>query len=132
MQIVENDLSVEEYRMLRKICGLSEKTIEAAVKGLNNSLYAVKLLHEGKTIGMGRMIGDGGAFCQVVDICVLPEFQGQGMGKMIMDKLMEFAETLPSSCYISLIADGDAHKLYRKFGFEDVYPISRGMGFRIP
>ncbi len=131
MIIVENDLNVEEYRFLRKNCGLSEKSAEAAQTGLKNSLYSVKLQKDGQTIGMGRMVGDGGAFCQIVDICVLPKFQGNGLGKKIMEKLMEYAKTLPESCYISLIADGEAHRLYKKFGFEDVFPKSRGMGLRM-
>lgn len=83
---------------------------------------------DNETIGMGRVIGDGGCFCQVVDICVLPEFQGKGMGKLIMENINRFIENnLPKSCYISLIADGDASFLYEKYGFRDTLPESRGM-----
>jgi len=81
---------------------------------------------------MGRIIGDGGCFCQVVDICVLPENQGQGIGKVIMQQISNFIKTqLPKSCYVSLLADGDASHLYEKFGFKDTLPYSRGMALKV-
>jgi GNAT superfamily N-acetyltransferase len=43
------------------------------------------------TIAMGRIIGDGGCFFQVVDIAVLPAYQGQGLGTQIMAALMQTA-----------------------------------------
>ena len=77
---------------------------------------------------MGRIIGDSGCFCQVVDICVLNEYQGRGIGKMIMQEIKDFIDNeLPETCYISLIADGDASYLYEKFGFKDTLPASKGM-----
>lgn len=77
---------------------------------------------------MGRLIGDGGCFCQIVDICVDPNYQGLGYGKIIMGNIMNYAkEKLPSTCYISLIADGEASFLYEKFGFKDTSPQSIGM-----
>lgn len=128
LQIIENDLPPATYRHLRVISGLSAKTVEASEKGLPNSLYTVLLQKEGQAIGMGRLIGDGGCFCQVVDICVHPEFQGQGLGKRIMKSIANYIqENLPASCYVSLIADGDACFLYEKFGFRDTLPASKGM-----
>lgn len=83
-------------------------------------------------IGMGRVVGDGGCFCQVVDICVLPEFQGKGIGKVIMERICNFiANELPKSCYVSLIADGNASLLYEKFGFKDTMPESKGMFLKV-
>jgi hypothetical protein len=40
-------------------------------------------------------------------------------------------QTLPDSCYINLIADGDARHLYEKFGFADVAPASIGMALSL-
>ncbi len=51
-----------------------------------------------------------GCFCQVVDICVLPPFQGHGLGKRIMGRIMKYIdEVLPATCYDSVVADGDAY-----------------------
>ncbi len=81
---------------------------------------------------MGRVVGDGGAFFQVVDMAVEPEHQGQGIGKAIFAALVDWLrETAPDSAYVSLVADGEARHLYAQFGFEPVMPASIGMALRI-
>ncbi|HEY8575549.1 MAG TPA: GNAT family N-acetyltransferase [Devosia sp.] len=120
--------SVEDYRRLRRVSGLSEKSLEAAAAGLPNTWFAVTVRHEGRAVGMGRIIGDGGTAFQVVDIAVEPAHQGKGLGKRIMTALMDhFHAHAPETAYISLVADGDARHLYSKFGFEPVMPRSIGM-----
>lgn len=104
----------------------------AAIRGLANTLFAVQILHEGRPVGMGRVVGDGGCFYQVVDIAVLPTFQGQGLGKRIMESIMAYLrEHAPPSAYVSLIADGRAHELYAKFGFSHTAPASVGMALTV-
>ncbi|WP_079086032.1 GNAT family N-acetyltransferase [Streptomyces silvensis] len=120
--------SAETYIRLRTGAGLSAKSVEAAEAGLPNSWYGVVLLHGDEPIGMGRVIGDGGCFFQIVDICVAPEHQGAGLGKKIMGGLIaELERRAPAGAYVSLIADGDARFLYRKFGFLETAPASVGM-----
>lgn len=123
----------DDYINMRVSCGLSAKKVMAAVIGLANSLCCVSILdteNNNKFVGMGRLVGDGGCHCQVVDICVLPEYQGQGLGKLVMSKLTEFIDdNLPESCYVNLIADGEAYQLYAQYGFKEVWPASRGMGY---
>ncbi|MFC7484748.1 GNAT family N-acetyltransferase [Luedemannella flava] len=119
---------VGEYRRLREAAGLSPKGVEAAEKGLPNTWCGVTVRRGGEAVGMGRIVGDGGCFFQVVDICVLPEHQGRGLGKLIMRALLdEYDRRAPASAYLSLIADGDAQHLYRQFGFVDTAPASVGM-----
>lgn len=123
--------SVETYRALRSGSGLSGKTIEAAERGLPRSLFAVQVVDGATPIGMGRVVGDGGCFFQVVDIAVLKEHQGKGIGKMIMGEILKYIEqSVPESGYVSLIADGKAHQLYAHFGFVHTAPGSVGMVFR--
>lgn len=130
-KIIEQQIPVETYRSLRVDCGLSAKSVEASEIGLKNSVHSVMIEHENSVIGMGRIIGDGGCFCQIVDICIHPQFQGRGLGKLIMKNLTDFIQNhLPESCYISLLADGDASFLYEKFGFKDTLPQSKGMFLR--
>lgn len=125
--------SVETYRALRLASGLSPKTIEAALKGLPNTLFAVQILHDEQPVGMGRIIGDGGCFFQVVDIAVLKEHQGKGLGKRIMGEILQYIEAeVPESGYVSLIADGQAQDLYAQFGFVHTAPRSVGMAYKRP
>lgn len=122
--------SVADYRRLRTGSGLNDKSPQAAVLGLAGSWHAVTVTARasGMPVGMGRIIGDGGCHFQVVDVCVLPEHQGRGLGRRIMQELTaELNRRAPATAYVSLIADGDAHHLYRKFGFVDTAPDSIGM-----
>ncbi|MBN9285495.1 MULTISPECIES: GNAT family N-acetyltransferase [unclassified Flavobacterium] len=130
---VYQDVSPETYIHLRVSSGLSPKTPEAAETGLRHSVCSVVIMdteNDNQAVGMGRIIGDGACHCQIVDICVLPDHQKKGLGKLIMQQLKAFIdESLPASCYISLIADGDAYRLYEQYGFQEVWPASRGMAF---
>ncbi len=120
--------SVTDYRRLRENSGLSTKTLEASERGLPNTLFGVEVLVDGQVIGIGRVIGDGGCFYQVVDIAVLPEYRGQGLGKAIMKEISGYIEReIPESGYVSLLADGKAFELYQQFGFTLSAPRSVGM-----
>ncbi|MEU3356217.1 GNAT family N-acetyltransferase [Streptomyces sp. NPDC037389] len=122
--------ATETYRALRAATGLGAKSVEGSAVGLPNTWYGVLVREEGnpEPVGMGRIVGDGGCHLQIVDICVLPEHQGQGLGKRIMEALTaELERRAPEGAYVSLIADGDARHLYAKFGWTEVAPVSVGM-----
>ncbi len=86
----------------------------------------------GIAIGMGRVIGDGGTAYQLVDIAVLPEHQGKGLGKRIVAALVGWLQdNAPKSAYVSLIADGPAKDLYAQYGFAPTAPASIGMSMWI-
>ncbi|WP_158962615.1 GNAT family N-acetyltransferase [Myroides fluvii] len=132
-QAIYQNIDVTTYCQLRVHSGLSPKTEIAATIGLQNSLCCVAILdreNNNEVIGMGRLVGDGACHCQVVDICVLPAHQKRGLGKLILSKLDEYIQAnIPSSCYVNLIADGEAYRLYEQYGFKEVWPASRGMGY---
>ena len=131
-RLVERLPTVAEYRDLRRLSGLSEKSPEAAERGLPATLFAVVIEADTGPVGMGRVIGDGGTAYQVVDIAVLPPHQGQGLGKRIVAALVDWLHaTAPKSAYVSLIADGPAKDLYSQYGFEPTAPASIGMAFKI-
>ena len=120
--------SVDDYCRLRLQTGLGAKSAEAAKLGLAGTWFGVSVVHGGRAVGMGRIIGDGGLFFQIVDIGVLPEHRGKGLGKRIMGALVErLEEAAPRSAFVSLLADGEAHRLYRNYGFEPTAPDSIGM-----
>ena len=129
-ELVKKTPSVEDYLNIRKNT-LGEKTRGAGEMAVKNSWFGVHIKFEGKTVGMGRFIGDGGCSFCITDIAVLPEHQGQGLGTMIMDALMKhYKEFGPKDGYLTLIADGDAKFLYKKFGFEETAPYAVGMKYK--
>lgn len=122
---------VEDYCNLRIKAGLSPKSVNAAKIAMKNTWYGIHLKDKNKTIGMGRIVGDGGCHFQIVDIAVLPEYQGEGLGKVIMESLMDYyTKNALKTSYLSLIADGDAKYLYEKFGFKPTAPKSIGMYYQ--
>lgn len=119
--------SVTDYLHLRKEAGLTPRSVEAAKRGLPNTVVSAVIRSGDNVVAMGRVIGDGLCY-QVVDTAVLPEHQGQGLGKEIMSTLMhQLREITPAEAYVSLIADGDASFLYKKYGFIETAPASIGM-----
>lgn len=120
---------VDEYLALRTLTDLGDRDAEAARRGLPHTLHAVTVRDGGKLIAMGRIIGDGGTFVQVTDIGVDPAYQGQGIGTEVVRRLNAWCDThLPPTCYISLIADPGAERLYERAGFSFVTGMCRHVG----
>ncbi|PHM51572.1 GNAT family N-acetyltransferase [Xenorhabdus sp. KK7.4] len=126
IEVTEVLPTAQEYIILRERAGLSAKSIKAAEKGLPNSLFSICLRDEGKLIGMGRVIGDGACFFEIVDIMIDPDYQSKGLGKTVMNRIDVWLETqaLPGS-YVSLIADKP--EFYEKMGYKLTSPQAQGM-----
>ena len=117
----------DEYCHLREITGLSPMTRDAAERGLPSSMYSVTVRAGDRLVAMGRVVGDG-LHVQVVDIAVHPEYQGQGLSRVVMEHVMEFIDAATPNCaVVSLLADVDW--LYHKFGFQ-VSARSEAMVYR--
>jgi ribosomal protein S18 acetylase RimI-like enzyme len=125
--------SIDEYITIRLAAGLSRKSVEAATIGLKNGLFSVVAYHDKTPIGIGRVIGDGGCFFEIVDIAVIPEHQKRGVGDLIMRTLMAYIhKNAPSTAYVSLMADHGTPKFYERYGFEASLPPKKsGMSLRI-
>lgn len=119
--------SIKDYLRLRVSAGLSPKAEANATAGLPNTWFAVVVRKDDQAVGMGRIIGDGGLFFQIVDIAVEPAHQGRGLGKAIMTALMDQLHRGAQGAYVSLIADAEANRLYAQYSFEPTAPKSIGM-----
>lgn len=77
-------------------------------------------------IAMGRVVGDGACNFEVVDVAVDPAYQGQGLGRRVMESIDAYLSSvaLPGS-YVSMIADEPV--FYEKLGYRLVAPKSQGM-----
>ncbi|MGN2250568.1 GNAT family N-acetyltransferase [Frateuria sp. GZRe14] len=121
-----------DYCALRLAAGLSPMDESAAIVGLPASWCAVSLRVGDELVGMGRMVADGALFLQVVDIAVRPDWQRHGLGRRITGALMEEARRrAPRGVIVTLLADGEATRLYERFGFRLSAPRSQGMLLRL-
>jgi GNAT superfamily N-acetyltransferase len=124
--------SIGDYNRVRVAAGLSEKSVEAARLGLANTVFGVYVENRGEVVGIGRVVGDGGLFFEVVDIAVVPEHQKRGLGKMIMDALVSWLTVnAPPTAFISLIADEGLSGFYERYGFRVRPPEAPGMSFTV-
>jgi ribosomal protein S18 acetylase RimI-like enzyme len=116
--------------ILRSEAGLSARRMQQAKQGLKGGWFAVHVVHrrDGSTVGMGRVIGDGGTYFHVIDMAVLPAHQRQGLGDLILTALLtRIRERAPKGAYVNLVADPPGVGLYRRHGFEAIGPESFAM-----
>ncbi|CDE53511.1 MAG: GNAT family N-acetyltransferase [Candidatus Gastranaerophilaceae bacterium] len=120
IEIVENKLDVETYLDIRASVHWKVLRKEQAEKALNNSLYTVMAVENGKTIGMGRIVGDGAVICYIQDFVVRPEYQGTSIGRKMMERLIAHVEELrmdQSEMMLCLMCAKGREQFYEKFGF---------------
>lgn len=86
---------------------------EVHQKAFHNSECVVFAFDEDHMIGFGRAISDGAYEAAVYDIAVLPEYQGKGVGRAIMESIVE---RLPH-CNIILFASPGKEPFYQKLNF---------------
>ncbi|MEL4304302.1 GNAT family N-acetyltransferase [Methanococcoides sp. LMO-2] len=131
-KLIEQIPTVEEYQTLREAVGWNRIADPKAVEtGLNNSLFCVCVVLDNKVIGCGRVIGDMGIYYYVQDIIVLPEFQGKGLGKQIIDTIMDYLEEHASpGTFVGLMSAKGLSRFYERYGFTERPSEGPGM-FRI-
>ncbi|MBR6402263.1 MAG: GNAT family N-acetyltransferase [Eubacterium sp.] len=116
---ITNTITPEEYLEFRRSVGWDVFPIEQAEAGLNNS-YPICIRDNGKPVGMSRIIWDHGYAVLIVDVIVVPEYQGRGLGRMVMETTMEYIKAQLKPGYkimISLMAATGKAEFYKKFGF---------------
>jgi GNAT superfamily N-acetyltransferase len=118
------------YLRLRQEAGLTPRTYEQAALALRGGWAAchVVVIEGGATVGMGRLIGDGGWYFHVVDMAVLPAHQRRGIGDWILAWLLaKIRDSAPADAYVSLMADPPGRHLYARQGFAEDRERSIGM-----
>jgi GNAT superfamily N-acetyltransferase len=74
------------------------------------------VLADGEQVGYARVVTDSVTFAWIGDVVVSPDFRGRGIGKWIVECLLEHPAVAPTTQ--KLLKTRDAHGLYRQFGFE--------------
>ena len=121
IEIVENVLTPENFVRLRTATGFADIPLSHATRALKNGLVNVSALCDGELVGMGRLVGDGAMYWYLQEIIVLPEYQGQGIGRKIVNYLVEYAILHSSTGKFTTIGGVSAkgkEGFYQKLGFE--------------
>lgn len=116
--LVEQLPTGAQFIQLRQAVGWRLPSEEAAAQALPNSLYGVCAYVGAQLVGMARIIGDGGLAYYIQDVIVLPEYQGQGIGAQLMDKVMDYVRAHAAhNAVIGLMAATGKEPFYEKYGF---------------
>ncbi len=106
--------------------GLTTQELHDAVCG---SWCVLTAYDQGILVGTGRVVSDGVFHALIVDLIVTPDRQGQGLGKMIMQELLERCRAARIRDVQLFCARGKAD-FYRKLGFVVRAEDAPGMDFR--
>jgi GNAT superfamily N-acetyltransferase len=103
-----------ELSTLYRIAPLGDKSTDHLKLVYSNSRYMCFVFDEGQLIGAGRALADGADCSYLCDVVVHPERQRQGIGKAIIEKLMELSAGHKK---VILYANRGSEGFYEKLGF---------------
>lgn len=118
---LRHSLTVEDYNAIRRSVEWKEIPEEQAKRGLSNTYYLTAAFIDGQPVGMARLISDGGYVAYIADVVVNQNYQGHGIGRIIMNDIMDYIKKTLSSqgetVMVILVAVKGKEEFYEKFGF---------------
>lgn len=88
-------------------------------KAYENSLYILGAYTDEQLIGIIRVVGDGHSIIYIQDLLVHPDYQRQGIGQLLFEKIMDQYQTV----YQKVLITEDTEKtrcFYEKMGFSAI------------
>ncbi len=99
---------------LYKIAPLGNKPPDVLETSFSNSMFKCFVFDGAQLVGVGRAVADGVDCAYLCDVAVHPDYQGIGLGKDIISKLVELSS---SHKKIILYANPGKEGFYKKLGF---------------
>ena len=94
-----------------------ERTKKRIKENKKGSVFAVSAYIDNNIVGMGRVVGDGSYFT-IYDIVVAKDFQGLGIGSIIVNEIVQWYKSLKDDdTFLYVNASKNKEKFYEKFGF---------------
>ena len=115
-----DNISAEEYLNLRQQVDWVLFPLEEAQECIDNSYMVICVRDEEQAIGVARLIWDGGYIAMLSDVIVAPEYQGQGIGRKLVEACIQNLKDSIKPGYkvkLNLNAAKDKELFYEKFGF---------------
>lgn len=121
MTVQTNLLTPKLFLELYQSVGWDAPGLDQIERALENS-FATFCAYDGEVpVGMARLLGDGGMSFYIKDFAVRPEYQGKGVGRMLMEAMeSHITASIRDGWAVSLelISSKGKEEFYEKFGFE--------------
>lgn len=117
----DNVLTANDVLAFQEKMNWSIDPVEMWEKSLNHTLYNVVAVENDEIIGMGRLLGDASIYWYVNDVYVLTAHQGRGVGKAIMERLLNYIQenSIPNTeVSVCLMCAKGKEGFYEKLGFK--------------
>ncbi|WP_449536444.1 GNAT family N-acetyltransferase [Ferdinandcohnia sp. Marseille-Q9671] len=121
--------TLEEYKFLCDAVGWTAfMNFDVAETSLRNSIHCITVYNNEHIVGMGRIVGDGAIYFYIQDIMVHPGHQKKGIGKDIMNRLVDYLNrNAPDKAFVGLFASKGTESFYESYDFKDYSPNMTGM-----
>lgn len=116
-----SNIDWNEVRNIIKNVGMSYVDANIHKTSFENSFTVVFIFDDENLIGFGRAISDGIRQASIYDVAILPEYQGKGIGKLILENIINNTPT----CNFILYASPGKEGFYDTLGFRK---LKTGMG----
>lgn len=117
LEMIHHYLSKESY-WARNI------SFEVVKRSVENSLN-FGIFHEETQIGYARVISDFATIAYLGDVFILQKYRGKGLSKWLIQTIMECPELQGLRRWI--LVTGDAHELYKKYGWTELITPEKWM-----
>lgn len=111
----DKNVAWDELSHLYLIAPLGQKSPADLKLAFSNSKFKCFVYDSGKLIAAGRALADGVDCSYICDVAVHPNYQGQGLGKQMVMKLVAFSKDHRK---IILYAAVGKEPFYLKLGFK--------------
>lgn len=115
-----NELTAEEFIFLWETVWGDGPSLEQTRLAMEHTLFRVSIYDGNEIVAMARMIGDMGLDYYIKDVVVKPEYQGKGIGRLLINELLKFIKengVKNTDIFVELCAMPDKISFYEKFGF---------------
>ncbi len=107
-------LAIHDY-LSNKSYWAKGRSLETIKISIENSIAFGMYDKDGKQIGFARVATDMALFAYLMDVYILDEYQGNGLGKQLMSYIINYPSL--QGLRRIMLATKDAHGLYEKYGF---------------
>jgi len=118
---INKSFTINDYIEFRRLSNWKEISLEQASNSVINSAYLISVSNEDNILGIARCISDIGYLFLICDVMVRPDCQGKGIGKMLVEGLINMIKEDNKENYykIYIMSLKGKEGFYKACGFDD-------------